>query len=153
MFTTLATDVASAVERLRVIQSVAARAKRYQHEIFADRSIAIRDVAPPVLISAAARLFTGLGLERVIPPVYNLIVSSVRGSLVDLCVVGARIEAIYPLGPLLMGAALNVTALSNRDGMDLGFLATPEADPDPWELVEHLEAELATLAAAAHAEP
>ncbi|HEU5301277.1 MAG TPA: wax ester/triacylglycerol synthase family O-acyltransferase [Acidimicrobiia bacterium] len=152
MFTTLATDVADAVERLRVIQSVTARAKRYQHEIFADRSVAIPDVAPPVVIGAAARLFTGLGLERVIPPVYNLVVSDVRGSPVDLYVVGARVEAIYPLGPLLMGAALNVTALSNKDGMDLGFLATPEALPDPWELVERTETELATLVGAARAE-
>jgi WS/DGAT/MGAT family acyltransferase len=152
MFTTLGTDVTDAIERLRVIQAVTARAKQYQQALLADRSIAIPDVFPPALIAAAARLFTGLRLEQVVPPVYNVIVSDVRGSPVDLYVVGARVEAIYPLGPLLMGAALNVTALSNRDGMDLGFLATPEAVPDPWELAERSEAALATLVDAARAQ-
>ena len=151
MFTTLATDVADVAERLRVIQAVTTRAKQYQHAIFADRSIAMPDLVPPVVLGATARVFTGLGLERWIPPVFNVIVSDVRGSPVDLFVSGARVEAIYPLGPLLLGSALNVTALSNRDGMDVGFLATPEAVPDPWELVERIEAELARLVDAARA--
>ena len=151
MFTTLATDVADVAERLRLIQAVTTRAKQYQHAIFADRSIAMPDLVPPIVLGAAARVFTGLGLERWIPPLFNVIVSDVRGSPVDLFVSGARVEAIYPLGPLLLGSALNVTALSNRDGMDVGFLATPEAVPDPWELVERIEAELARLVDAARA--
>jgi len=151
MFTTLATDVADIAERLRVIQSVTTRAKDYQQAIFADRAIALPDLAPPFVLGLAARAFTGLGLERWLPPVYNVIVSDVRGSPVDLYVAGARVEAIYPLGPLLLGSALNVTALSNRDGMDIGFLATPEAVPDPWDLVALTEAELDRLLEAAHA--
>jgi diacylglycerol O-acyltransferase / wax synthase len=151
MFTTLATDVADAAERLEVIHSVTARAKDYQHAIFADRTVALPDLMPPFMLGVVARAFTCLGLERRIPPLYNAIVSDVRGSPVDLYVCGARVEAIYPLGPLLLGSALNVTALSHVDEMNIGFVATPEAVPDPWELVERTEIELRRLVDAASA--
>ena len=75
--------------------------------------------------------------------------SDVRGSPVDLYVCGARVESIYPFGPLLLGAALNITALSHRDELNIGFLATPESVPDPWELVKHTETELRRLVEAA----
>ncbi len=149
MFTTLATDVADAAERLRVIHSVTTRAKEYQRAIFADRAIALPDLVPPVVLGAAARAFTSLGLERCMPPLYNAIVSNVHGSPVALYVCGARVEAMYPFGPLLLGSALNISAVSYLDAMDIGFIATPEAVPDPWELVEHTETALARLVDAA----
>jgi diacylglycerol O-acyltransferase len=149
MFTTLATDVADAAERLEVVHSVTLRAKAYQHAIFADRAVAMPDLMPPVVLGVIAHAFTRLGLERHIPPLYNAIVSDVRGSPVDLYVCGARVESIYPFGPLLLGAALNITALSHRDELNIGFLATPESVPDPWELVKHTETELRRLVEAA----
>ncbi|GMU78890.1 MAG: diacylglycerol O-acyltransferase [Acidimicrobiia bacterium] len=149
MFTTLATDIDTSVDRLREVASVTSRAKDYQRAIFADRAVALPDLVPPFVISVVARAFTGLGLEGRMPPLYNAIVSDVRGSPVELYVGGARLVAMYPFGPLLLGSALNVTALSHLDEMNIGIAATPEAVPDPWELVEHLEAELARLLDAA----
>jgi len=153
MFTTLATDVSGSVERLLTISSVTDRAKRYQRAIFADRALALPDLVPPFVISIVARTFTGFGLEGRIPPLYNAIVSDVHGSPIDLYVGGARVEAIYPFGPLLLGSALNVTALSHCDTMNVGIVATPEAVPDPSELAERIEAELALLVDAARATP
>lgn len=149
MFTTLATDVADSVERLRVISSVTGKAKQYQRAIFADRALALPDLFPPFMISIVARTFTATGLEGRIPPLYNAIVSDVHGSPVDLYVCGARVEAIYPFGPLLLGGALNITALSHLDDMHVGIVATPEAVPDPWELATRVEAELGRLVEAA----
>lgn len=151
MLTTLGTHVAGSAERLELITSVTARAKEYQHAIFADRALALPDVVPPFVISLAAQALTGLGLERHLPPFYNAIVSDVRGSPVDLYVVGARVEAICPFGPLLLGSGLNITALSHLDTMHVGILATPEAVPDPWDLVGRMGDELARLRDAARA--
>lgn len=150
MFTTLATDIAESTERLRVVASVTARAKQFQHELFADRVLALPEVVPPVVIGAVSRTFTGLGLERRVPPIYNAIVSDVRGSPVDLYVAGARVEAIHPFGPLLLGAGLNITALSHLDRLNVGILGTPESLPDPWSVATSMETELADLLAAAH---
>ena len=154
MFTTLATDVAECTERLRVVSAVTARAKQFQHDLFADRVLGIPEVVPPSVIGAVSRAFTGLGLERHIPPIYNAIVSDVRGSPVDLYVAGARVQAIHPFGPLLLGAGLNITALSHLDRLNIGILGTPESLPDPWPVAASMEAELAALlAAAADLEP
>lgn len=149
MFTTLATDTAGSVERLRTISAVTSRAKRYQRAIFADRALALPDLVPPFVISIVARAFTGLGLEQRMPPLYNAIVSDVHGSPIDLYVGGARVEAIYPFGPLLLGTALNVTALSHCGTMNVGIVATPEAVPHPAELAALMEAELELLVDAA----
>jgi WS/DGAT/MGAT family acyltransferase len=153
MFTTLGTDVAGNVDRLRVISSVTTRAKEYQHAIFADRAISLPDLVPPFVISAVARAFTGSGLERRLPPLYNAIVSDVHGSPVDLYVCGARVEALIPFGPLLLGSALNITALSHCDTMNVGIVATPDAVPDPSMLGALMEAELADLVDATRSGP
>jgi diacylglycerol O-acyltransferase len=148
MFTTLATDVGESAERLRVVSSVTRRAKQFQHDLFADRAVALPDLVPPCVISLGARAFTGLGLERHVR-LFNAIVSDVRGSPIDLYIAGARVDAIYPLGPLLLGAALNVTALSHLDRLHVGIVATPDALPDPWAVAEHMQTELSRLHAAA----
>ena len=35
---------------------------------------------------------------------------------------GGRVLAVYPLGPLLEGAALNVTVFSYEDNLDVGVV-------------------------------
>ena len=149
MLTTLGTDIADSAQRLELVSSVTAGAKQYQRAIFADRALALPDLVPPFVITLAAQALTGLGLEHHMPPLYNAIVSDVRGSPADLYVVGARVRAIHPFGPLLLGSGLNITALSHLDTMHVGILATPEAVPEPWDLVGRMEAELADLRDAA----
>jgi diacylglycerol O-acyltransferase / wax synthase len=61
---------------------------------------------------------------------------------------GARIEALYPLGPVFHGAGLNVTVMSNNGVMHVGVLACRELAPAVWDLAQHIPSELeATLQA------
>lgn len=144
MITSLATDVDDPVERLHAITRSSRAGKNAQsalgHDLWAD----LLDL-PPVLVGLAARGYAGLHLARVHPTVVNLIVSNVRGAPMPLYFAGARLEALYPMGPIADGMGLNVTLLSYRDGLDFGFTTCPDLVPDPWLLVEALQAEAAEL--------
>jgi hypothetical protein len=94
-----------------------------------------------------ARAYSELGLARRVPPLCNLLVSSVAGPPVPLYFGGARLLDLYPLGPIYDGMGLNVTALSCEDRIDLGLVACREQLPDLWELAEGIPEALVELLA------
>jgi hypothetical protein len=114
----------------------------------ADRLINVTDTLPSALLAAAARTWTAAGIDSSMRPVFNLIVSNVPGPPVDLYLAGARIESVYPMGPLLFGSGLNVTVVSNADRLDVGLLTCPDLVPDGWEIAAQVPAALDELAAA-----
>jgi hypothetical protein len=65
---------------------------------------------------------------------------------------GARITGIYPMGPLLYGAGLNITVMSNAKGVDFGVLTCREVVRDPWVIADALAESLDELAQAADVE-
>jgi len=71
---------------------------------------------------------------------------------------GARVEAQYPMGPLVFGMGLIITVLSYCDSLDFGFMCCPELVPQPELIAEgvalaltELEETAAVRAAATHA--
>ena len=68
---------------------------------------------PPPLFGVAARSGRRPTSTPYAPPVYNVIISNVAGPPVDFYIAGARVEAMYPMGPLLYGGGLNITVFSN----------------------------------------
>lgn len=144
MITSLATDLDDPVERLHAITRSSRAGKNAQSALGHDLWTDLLDL-PPVLVGLAARGYAGFHLARAHPAVVNLIVSNVRGAPVPLYFAGARLEALYPVGPIADGMGLNVTLLSYRGGLDFGFTTCPDLVPDPWLLVEALQAEAAGL--------
>jgi hypothetical protein len=65
---------------------------------------------------------------------FNVILSNVMGPPIPLYFGGARVEAVFPMGPVGEGMGLNVTVLSNMGRLDIGVLTCTEALPDPWEI-------------------
>jgi diacylglycerol O-acyltransferase len=61
---------------------------------------------------------------------------------------GARIEALYPLGPVFHGAGLNITVMSQAGDVHVGVIACRESLPDVDDLVRRFPEELAGLARA-----
>ncbi len=153
MFASLGTDVADPVERLHVIHESTQSAKEMRQALTADRIMGLTDTTPPGLIAIAARMFTSMGIEGRIPPVFNLIVSNVPGPPLDLYLAGARLEALYPLGPLLYGSGVNITCISTARSIDFGFESCPELMPDVWTLAEGIGPALTELLARAGPEP
>jgi hypothetical protein len=72
-------------------------------------------------------------------PVHNLVISNVPGPPFPLYLGGAELVAAYPMGPVMDGAGLNITVLSYRDHIDIGFMADRELVPDVWKLAEAVQ--------------
>jgi diacylglycerol O-acyltransferase len=69
--------------------------------------------------------------------VHNLVLSNVAGPPFQIYLAGAKVEGIYPLGPVMEGPGLNITVVSYRDRVGFGIIACSDGLPD----VEDLAAE------------
>ncbi|MEO6205797.1 MAG: wax ester/triacylglycerol synthase family O-acyltransferase [Mycobacteriales bacterium] len=111
----------------------------------------VAELVPPLLVVTGSKLYDGLGLSRLHPPLQSLVVSNMPGPPIPLYCAGARVDAVYPFGPLLPGAGLNITVLSNMGNLDVGLLGCPDLVPDLWEIADGFPAAVAVLLAAARA--
>ncbi len=152
LFTTLATDVDDPVERLMVIHEANKGAKEEHKAIGADMLQNWAEFAAPTTFSLAARAYSGLKLADRHPVVHNLVISNVPGPPMPLYFAGAQLTALYPLGPIFDGAALNITVLSYMDDVDWGFIANPDTVPALWDLAHAVPEALAELKKAAEAQ-
>jgi hypothetical protein len=71
------------------------------------------------------------------------------GSPVPLYLAGARVVAMFPFGPLMEGAGLNITVLSNDGSMNIGLIACPDLVPGLDDLLDEMIAGIAALLKAA----
>jgi WS/DGAT/MGAT family acyltransferase len=104
---------------------------------------------PPILSAYGARLFSELKLADRVPTMMNLVVSNMMGPPVPLYFGGARVEAVYPMGPVGEGLGLNMTVLSNMGRVDIGVLTCRDAVPDPWVIADGFAEAVADLERAA----
>lgn len=107
------------------------------------------ELLPPLLTTYGARLFSDLNLADRVPTSVNLVVSNMMGPPVPLYFGGARVEAVYPMGPVGEGLGVNITVLSNMGRVDIGVLTCRETVPDPWLLADGFAAAVAELVRAA----
>ena len=103
---------------------------------------------PPVM-TAAARMYSGLGLARFHPPVMNLVISNVPGPPLDLYCAGAKVTGIFPMGPVMEGSGVNITVLSEARHLNVGIMACPDLLDDVDELGRGFVAAVDELAALA----
>jgi WS/DGAT/MGAT family acyltransferase len=150
LFVTLATEIADPLQRVQAIHQSTMSAKEMQRALTAHRIMGLTDTTPPGLIALAARAYTAAGLDRASSPSpVNLVISNVPGPPMPLYMAGAKLEAMYPMGPLLFDMALNITVLSYCDAIDFGFMSCPELVPDPNAIARRIPAALEELEAAA----
>lgn len=148
LFTTLATDMADPVARLRAIHRVTAEAKVQQRLLGADTFAAWVQYTPPGPFSWVVRQWSRRRIaDRMRPPI-NLVVSNVPGPVRQLEAAGARLDEIYSVGPVLEGIGLNVTVWSYRDRLHVGVLSCREALPEPAALAGRMGPALAELVGA-----
>ena len=81
-------------------------------------------------------------------PVHNLVVSNVPGPQVPLYCLGAKVKAMFPLGPIFHGSGLNITVMSLNGSLDVGLISCPELLPDLWDMADDFGAALKELLAA-----
>jgi WS/DGAT/MGAT family acyltransferase len=144
-FVTLATDIDDPVDRLHAIHRSSIDARTLQRDLAAHKHVNLSDVPPPRALGLAVRLFGASGLEGRMPPIYSAIVSSVPGPQMDFYVAGAKVEAVYPIGPLLYGSGVNITALTMGNHIHFGIVACPDVVEDPWPIADGIPEAVAEL--------
>ncbi len=136
MFVRLPVQLEDPVEQLRSINAETREAKEVQDAIGADVLQDFAQFVPPTLFNRAMRLYSDLKLADRHRPVHNLIVSNVPGPPFALYAAGALVAGVYPFGPLLEGAGMNITVLSNMGNVDFGVIACRELVPDVWDIAD-----------------
>ncbi len=136
------------VTRLELITAATNRVKtgragRGPSVDFAD----VIQLVPPRLLGAAASAYVSKQLNGLRPPLFHAACSNVPGPREELWLDGARLEGIYPMGPLFADMNLNLTAISYAGRFGLGVTACPDNVPDAWEVTDGWLAGLAELRA------
>jgi diacylglycerol O-acyltransferase len=147
-FVHLPTHLADPRERLEVTAAVADRGKAVHAAIGQETLERVTELAVPLLLSAPADLYQRAGLASMHPAPVNLVASNVAGPPFDLYLAGRPATAFYALGPIFDGVALNVTAISFRNLLGVGYVACPERLPDLAALADGQRAAFDELAEA-----
>ncbi len=140
------------VEQLRAIFDDTRSAKELANAVGVSTLQDVAQFMPPTLFNRAMRFYTSMRLADYHPPLQNAIISNVPGPPVPLYCAGARVDAVFPFGPLIEGAGLNITVLSNMGSVDVGVIACRETVPDVWDLTDGFERAVAELKRAAEAD-
>ncbi len=148
----LATDVADPVVRLMTVSESARSAKAQDRLVGPDFFSEMAELSVPALLSPAARFARASGFVTRWPP-FSVVVSSFPGAPVALYCGGAEMVAYHPFGPVVDGAALNVTAMSYKDHIAFGLQTSPNAVRDVDALSQNIPdamRELTKAVAACH---
>jgi len=149
MFTSLCTDIADPVERLRAIHEITKEAKLVQNILGADTMASWLEYAPPRPFNWFMRTYSRRGLAARHRPPINLVVSNVPGPRSPLYIAGAKLAALYSVGPILEGIGLNVTVWSYIDQMNFAAISCASLLPEVHTITDGLHESLDELLKAA----
>jgi len=146
IFGSLATHIEDPVERLQAIRSSSRTEKRRNSPFWGSALTKIADIPPPFVLDLIARAYGDLGVAHHLPPMCNLVVSNVPGPPVSTYFAGARVQDLYPLGPIFDGIGLNITVISVSGELDIGLVGCRGLLPDLWRLAGDISEALNELA-------
>jgi diacylglycerol O-acyltransferase / wax synthase len=145
LLVSLASGVEDAGARFRAIQTGMRSAKNQQDLVDSDLFAGWAQAMVPALATRLTRLATNLRLFDHVAPIFNLIVSSIPGPDVPLYLAGGRLVAMYPLGPIIEGAGVNITAFSYLGAMYVGIQGCWDLVPDLESIASGMERSLGEL--------
>ena len=136
---TLGTDCDDPVARLQAISAEAEQAKQ-QGRSGGMGLMEVMQIMPPLLVNAMLNTTSAEQAPQMIGA--NLVVSSVRGGSEPLYIAGARMETMYPMSIITDGMGINFTCVSYADSVDVGVTIEPDLVPEPWVIIDGLDAAL-----------
>ncbi|HET6550503.1 MAG TPA: wax ester/triacylglycerol synthase family O-acyltransferase [Solirubrobacter sp.] len=146
MYAPLPVGLEDPVERFRFVHGAMAGLKESGQAVGAQAITRLADAAAPTVLDQAARL---QARQRF----FNLTVTNVPGPQVPLYVMGRRLEAFYPLVPLVLNTALGIAIMSYDGRIFFGLLGDYDELADLDALAADLESAIRELAAAAGVKP
>jgi diacylglycerol O-acyltransferase len=123
--------------RITAIAGVTRELKRRRDGLGMEWLTAAAEWAPAAMLSLGVRLASG--------PI-NMVVTNVPGPAFPLFMLGARLEALHPVVPLLEGSALGIALFSYNGTLCWGFNAGHDLLPDLGTFVGHIDESFAELA-------
>lgn len=136
----LSTDVADPKRRLMAIASDTANAKAHLGEMSPEAAGQYRSLFMAPLVMQAAT-----GVTASSRPYFNVAVSNVPGPAEPLYLMGARMEALYPVSVPTNGQCLNITCTSYAGTLNFGFTACRDALPHMQRIAVYSGEALAEL--------
>ena len=130
MLVSLADGIEDPAARLRLIREGSQSAKAQSRTIGSDVFAGWAQALFPAVATRLTRLVTNLRLFDHLGPMFNLIVSNVPGPDFPLYLAGARMVAMYPVGPIIEGVGVNVTVFTYLDTVYVGVQGCWELAPD-----------------------
>ncbi len=145
MFYALPVHVASTKQRLDFVIRSSTDTKEVYLKAGQGLLGASAAVFPKFAVGPAVRAMSSIGAANVLPPFVNVLISNIKGPEFPLYVAGAKLSSIFPMGPVLEGVGLGITAVSFVDELSFGFMACPDLVDDVGEMARELDAEMAAL--------
>jgi diacylglycerol O-acyltransferase len=146
MYAPLPVGLEDVVERYRFIHGAMQGLKESGQAVGAQAITRLADAAAPTVLDQAARLQSR---QRF----FNLTVTNVPGPQVPLYVLGRRLEAFYPMVPLVLNTALGIAIMSYDGRIFFGLLGDYDALADLDMLTSDLDSAIRELAAVAGVKP
>lgn len=147
---TLGTDIAGVLDRLRAISKSVQSAKEHVQSL---PRTAMTQYTMLLMAPTLLTLLTGIGGRT--RPMFNITISNVHGPDKPLYFRGAEMVANYPVSIVTHGQALNITCYSYAGNMHFGFTGCHSSMPSMQKLAVYtadalaeLEAEILPTAAA-----
>ncbi|QNI07020.1 wax ester/triacylglycerol synthase family O-acyltransferase [Mycobacterium kubicae] len=134
MFCRLETQISDPAKRIRAIAAGNRAAKEHTAAIGPTLLHDWTEFGGQTMFGAAMKILPRIPLSS--SPIYNLILSNVPGPQDQLYFLGCKVEAMYPLGPLLGGAGLNLTVMSLNQEMGIGVISCPDLLPQLWPIAD-----------------
>ena len=149
MSVTLFTEIADPLERLEKVQLGTQGSKAIAEAMGARTMTDITQVLPGSLAGLAARLYTRLGLANRVRPFLNTVITNVPGPQFPLYFTGARMVALYGMGPVMDGMGLIHPVFSYSGRISISVTACRKQLPDPGFYAECLQSAFDELREAA----
>jgi len=135
------------VEILKRIQAATTASKELVNAVSAPGMMEWAGFVAPRLLNVFMGMYSKFEMADLHPPIQNIVVSNVPGPPIELWVAGAKVHAVIPMGPVMPGAGLNLTVLSNMGNVDVGIMADAKMVPEPWRIAEGFPRAIQTLKA------
>ncbi|MCV7377392.1 diacylglycerol O-acyltransferase [Mycobacterium alsense] len=133
MFCRVQTQISDPAERIRCIAAGNTAAKEHT----AAMPTLLHDwtqFGGPTVFGAAMRILPRIPISH--SPAFNLILSNVPGPQAQLYFLGCRVDTMYPLGPIIGSAGLNITVMSLNGALGVGIIACPDLLPELWGIAD-----------------
>jgi WS/DGAT/MGAT family acyltransferase len=146
IYAPLPVGLADPLERFRAVHEALGDLKASAQAIGAERLTQLAGFAVPTILDQAARL---QARQRF----FNVTVTNVPGPQFPLFLLGRKLNAFYPMVPLVLNTALGIAIMSYDGKLFFGLLGDYDAMADIDELADDLRSAIDELSAAAGVPP